>query len=57
MSLKIEKFFASITDNSAIVCDELIETYNEEVKVVYTNFNKKIYNFKTQNNIYFTNNI
>ena len=29
-------------DDSAIICDELIESYNEEIKTIPTNFNEKI---------------
>ena len=36
------KYLASILDNSVIVCDEVIESYYEETKIVPTNFNKKI---------------
>ena len=35
------KCLASIMDNTAIVCDEVIESYNEETKSVQTNFNEK----------------
>ena len=28
-------------DNSAITCDEIIESYDEEIKTVPTNFNEK----------------
>ena len=31
-----EKYLASILDNSAIKCDEIVESYNEE-----TNFNER----------------
>ena len=36
------KYLASILDNSVIMCDEVIESYYEETKIVPTNFNKKI---------------
>ena len=29
-------------DDSAVMCDEVIESYDEETKTVPTNFNKKI---------------
>ena len=29
-------------DNSVITCDEVIESYNEEIKTIPTNFNEKI---------------
>ena len=32
---------ASIIDDSVIICDEVIESYNEEVKTIPTNFNEK----------------
>ena len=38
------KYLASIIDNSAIMCDEVIESYNEE-----TNFNEKKATCKTEN--------
>ena len=38
------KPLASIIDNSAIICDEIIEAYNHE-----TNFDLKKANYRTQN--------
>ena len=38
------KYLASIMDDSAIVCDEIIESYEEE-----TNFNEKKATCKTKN--------
>ena len=35
-------------DNSAIKCDEIIESYNEETRNISTNFSKKIAACKTQ---------
>ena len=35
-------------DNSAITCDEIIESYNEETRNISTNFNKKIAACQTQ---------
>ena len=32
----------SIMDDSAITCDEVIESYNEVIKTIPTNFNEKI---------------
>ena len=29
-------------DDSAIMCDEVIESYDEEIKTIPTNFNEKI---------------
>ena len=36
-------------DNSAIICDEVIESYDEETKTIPTNFNEKKATCKTQN--------
>ena len=41
-------------DNSAITCDEIIESYNEEIKTVPTNFNEKKLTCKIQKFLYFT---
>ena len=35
-------------DDSAITCDEVIESYDEEIKTVPTNFNEKNITCKTQ---------
>ena len=35
------KYLASIMYNSAIMCGEIIESYNEETKTTSTSFNKK----------------
>ena len=35
-------------DNSAIMCDEIIESYNEKIKTVPTNFNKKNITCRTE---------
>ena len=35
------KYLASIMDDSVIMCDEIIESYNEGTKTVTTNFNEK----------------
>ena len=35
-------------DNSAITCDEVIESYDEETKTIPTNFNEKKATYKTQ---------
>ena len=46
------KYLASITDNSVIMCDEIIE---EETKTVTTNFNeKKKSNLQNKIFLYFT---
>ena len=36
------KYLASIMDDSAIICHEVIESYNEEIKTIPTNFNENI---------------
>ena len=36
------KCLASIMDDSAIVCDDVIKSYDEEIKIIPTNFNEKI---------------
>ena len=36
-------------DDSVIMCDEVIESYDEETKTVSTDFNEKKATFKTQN--------
>ena len=36
-------------DDSAIMCDEVIESYYEETKAVPTIFNEKNITYKTQN--------
>ena len=42
------KYLASLTDDSKIICDEVIESYNEEIKIILTNFNQKKVTYKTQ---------
>ena len=42
------KYLASILDDSAIKCDEIIQSYDEETKTVSTNFNEKDINCNTQ---------
>ena len=29
-------------DDSVMICDEFIESYNAEIKIILTNFNEKI---------------
>ena len=36
-------------NDSAIICDEVIESYNEEMKTIPTNFNEKKASYETQN--------
>ena len=42
------KFLARIMDNSVIKCDKVIESYEEEIKTIPTNFNEKNVTRKTQ---------
>ena len=42
------KRFSSIMDDSTITCDEVIKSYNEEIKTIPANFNEKKVTFKTQ---------
>ena len=39
-SCENRKYLLSIMDDSAITCDEIIESYNEETKTILTNFNE-----------------
>ena len=43
------KYLASIMDDSAIIYDEVIESYAEEIKTIPTNFNENNIACKTQN--------
>ena len=43
------KCLASTMDDSVIRCDEVIESYNEEIKTIPTNFNEKNIICKAQN--------
>ena len=36
-------------DDSAIICDEVIQSYDEETKTIPTNFNENKAIYKTQN--------
>ena len=36
-----EKYVASIMDDPVIICDEVIESYDEEIKTIPKNFNGK----------------
>ena len=59
------KYLASIMDNSAIICDKIIEaeaksydeakSNNEETKASPTNFNEKNITYKKKKILYFTN--
>ena len=39
------KYLASIMDESAIICDEVIKSYDEEIKATPVTFNEKILPF------------
>ena len=43
------KYLASIMDDSAIMCDEIIEPYHNETKTIPTNFNEEKTTCKRQN--------
>ena len=43
------KYLGRITNDSAVMCDEVIESYDEETTTVFTNFNEKKAICKTQN--------
>ena len=43
------KYLVNIMDDWAIICDEVIKSYNEEIKTISTNFNEKNISCKTQN--------
>ena len=47
------KYLASIMDDSAIICDEAIKSYDEEIKTIPTNFNENKVICKTQNSCIF----
>ena len=40
-SCEYGKYLASIMDDSVIMCDEIIQSYNQGTKTVTTNFNEK----------------
>ena len=42
------KYLASIMDDSTIICDEVMKSYDEEIKAIPTNFNEKKVTCKTQ---------
>ena len=43
------KYLASIIDDSAIICDEVIESYHEEIKTIPSNFDEKNITCTAQN--------
>ena len=42
------KYLVSIMDDSTIICDEIIKSYDEEIKTISANFNKRKVTCKTQ---------
>ena len=44
-----EKYLAGIMDDSAIICDEVLQSNDEEIKTIPTNFNEEDITCKTQN--------
>ena len=42
------KYLANIMDDSAILCDEMLEPYDEKIKTIPTNVNEKKVACKTQ---------
>ena len=48
-SFENRKSLASIMDDSAIIYNEVIGSYAEEIKTISTNFNEKKVTFKTRN--------
>ena len=48
-SCENRKYLASIMDNSAIMCDEIGESYDEETKTILTNFIKINITCRAQN--------
>ena len=47
--VKKENIQRVFLDDSAITCDEIIESYDEETNTISANFNKKKVTYKTQN--------
>ena len=43
------KYLASIMDNSSIICDEVMESFDGETRTIPTNFNKRKVTWKMQN--------
>ena len=46
-------YLVSIMDDSAIACDEVINSYDEEIKAIPTNFNENKVTCKTQSFIFY----
>ena len=47
--VKMENILASVMDDSAIMCDKVVEPYDEETKTIPTNLNEKKAIWKRQN--------
>ena len=45
---KNRKYLPSIMDDSTFICDEVIKSYDEEIKTILTNFNENKVITKTQ---------
>ena len=54
MQLQNEKYLASIMDDSAIACDEVIESNNKETKTISTKFNENKAICEVQNIYFYT---
>ena len=48
-----EKYSASIIYDSAITCDEIIKSSDEEIITILTNFNEKMRPAKRKNSIFY----
>ena len=44
-----EKYLESNMNDASIICNEVIKSYEEEIKAISTNFNEKKVTCKTQN--------
>ena len=47
------KYLASIMDDSAIICDEVIKSYNEGIKAIPTNFDEKYKTLKHKVSVFY----
>ena len=48
------EIFSNIIDDSVITCDEVMESYHEEIRTIPTNSNEKEYNLQNTKFLYFT---
>ena len=39
-------------DDSAVICDKIIETYDKEIKTIPTNFNEKKHSVESKKDYY-----